>query len=393
MGLLAILAPDDQCSGGARGLGSGSLFRGRVALRTKKTHDRTAATLKCLVAIACLAVSACHSAKTNGEPSVEFSRIPVSAPGGPDKFDAIEGRVIGAKTGQRVVLYAKSGIWWVQPFAAKPFTEIQSDSKWKSSIHLGTEYAALLVDTTYVPAPGLHELPPPGGSVIAVASVRGKGFTPPIPRKIVRFSGYDWEVRQEPSTRGGKENPYIAGNAWTDEAGLLHLRVTRQGNRWACAEVSLTRTLGAGTYLFTVSDVSHMDPAAAMSFYTWDDVAPDQHHRELDLEISRWGNPASNNAQYVIQPYYEPSNVVRFEVPAGQVTFSFHWEPHEVAFKTERGDATGSGGRALSEHVFTSGVPSPGGESLHMNLYAFGNTHVPMQSGSEVVIEKFKYLP
>jgi hypothetical protein len=130
-----------------------------------------------------------------------------------------------------------------------------------------------------------------------------------------------------------------------------------------------------------------------MTFYTWDDVAEDQHHREVDVEISQWGVAGNKNAQYVIQPYYQPSNVYRFEVPAGPATFSFQWEPHKVVFQTIRGYPTAPKSPTVAEQTFTSGVPSPGGESIHINLYAFGNTRIPMKDGSEVVVEKFAYFP
>lgn len=335
--------------------------------------------------------AACHAPKPKGPPSIEFTKIPISSHGGSDKVDLIAGRVAGAKAGQRLVLYAKSGTWWVQPFVAKPFTAILPDSTWEASTHLGTEYAALLVDVAYAPEPVLTELPHLNAHILAIGSVKGNGFISPAPDKILHFSGYDWVVRQIPSARGGKDNTYIAENAWTDGAGLLHLRVSRQGKGWACAEVSLTRSLGRGTYSFTVSDVSRMDPAAAMTFYTWDDVAESQQHRELDVEISQWGDPVNKNAQYVVQPYYEPENVERFQVPAGPATFSFNWQPHKAVFKTFLGRVAGP--HPFSEHVFTSGVPSPGNEMIHMNLYAFGKTRIPMQRESEVVIEKFEYLP
>jgi hypothetical protein len=347
--------------------------------------------LACLLGAASLISLACRSASSYVSPSIEFTKVPVSTYGGSYKIDVIAGRVTGAKAGQRLVLYAKSGIWWVQPFVAKPFTSILPNSTWQSSTHFGTEYAALLVDATYVPEPGPAELPRVGGPIIAVRVVNGKGFVPPPPEKIIHFSGYDWVARREPSSRGGTENPYTPANAWTDDAGHLHLRVTRQGDGWACAEVSLTRSLGRGTYSLTVSDVSHLDPAAAMTFFTFDVVAESQRHREIDVEISQWGDPASKNAQYVIQPYYEPANVERFQLPAGPAILSFNWEPRRAAFKSFRGRAKGS--RPLSEHVFTTGVPSPGNELIQVNLYAFGKTRIPMQRESEVVIEKFEYLP
>jgi formate hydrogenlyase transcriptional activator len=84
--------------------------------------------------------------------------------------------VIGARPAQQIVLYARSGAWWVQPLADRPFTKIQPDSKWKNSSHPGTEYAALLVDPGYQPPAITIELPGVGGSVAAVAVVEGKPF-------------------------------------------------------------------------------------------------------------------------------------------------------------------------------------------------------------------------
>jgi hypothetical protein len=43
--------------------------------------------------------------------------------------------------------------------------------------------------------------------------------------------------------------------------------------------------------------------------------------------------------------------------------------------------------------VFTSGVPLPGGEAVHLNLYPYVNDKSPLRQEVEVVIEKFEYLP
>jgi PAS domain S-box-containing protein len=84
--------------------------------------------------------------------------------------------VIGARPAQQIVLYARSGAWWVQPLADRPFTKIQPDSSWKNSTHPGTEYAALLVDPGYQPPAITIELPGVGGAVAAVAVVEGEPF-------------------------------------------------------------------------------------------------------------------------------------------------------------------------------------------------------------------------
>jgi hypothetical protein len=330
----------------------------------------------------------CHYRHAAIQPSIEFTRVPQADDGGREKHDIIEGRVDGARPGQQVVLYARSGTWWVQPLVSRPFTKIQPNSKWSNATHLGTEYAALLVDPSYRPPPSTNVLPTPGDVVSAVAVAKGASSPPSA---SLHFSGYEWRVRDAPSSRGGL-NLYDPANAWTDLSGALHLRIARASGKWTCAEVSLTRSLGYGTYSFVVRDISHLEPASVFGIFTWDYSGADQNYREMATEISRWGDPASKNAQYVVQPYYVPTNVARFAAPAGALTHSFHWEPGRVSFKTI-GGSPGGGARAVAEHVFISGVPSHGIESIRMNLYVYGSAQIPLENGAEVVIDKFEYLP
>ncbi len=338
-----------------------------------------------------LLLSGCANRQGAIKPAIEFSIIPQAEEGGPDKRAPIAGRVIGARAGQQIVLFAKAGNWWVQPTTDEPFTVIQPDSRWSNSTHLGTEYAALLVEPGYQPPPTIEVLPSAGGAVVAVKSVPGEKWEQAGPRKL-QFSGYEWQVRNVGSNRGGRPNNYDSANAWTDANGFLHLRIARNAGQWTCAEVKLSRSLGYGSYLFVVGDVSQLGPATVLSMFTWDDADAGQNHREMNIELAKWGDPASKNAQYVVQPYYVPANVVRFDVPPGALTHSFRWEPGRVAFRTVRGSAAG-GSSVVAEHVFTSGVPAPGDESIHLDLYIFGNAKDPLQNDVEVVIEKFEYLP
>src|SRR5580658_7090137 len=103
------------------------------------------------------------------QPSIEFTRIPPAAEGNPFKLVPIEGKVIHAKPGQQIVLYAKSRVWWIQPLANQPFTAIRPASTWQTSIHPGTDYAALLVEPGYAPLLTTRELPKKDGPVLAVA--------------------------------------------------------------------------------------------------------------------------------------------------------------------------------------------------------------------------------
>jgi len=358
--------------------------------------SRTATSAKrALLLAGCLLLAACQSRSPIASPSIVFDKVPRGDVGGPDNQDTIEGRAISTKPGQQIVLYAKSeGLWWVQPFTDRPFTAIQGDSRWKNQTHLGSQYAALLVNQGYRPAQTTETLPSPGGTVIASAVVTGEGPLPAeIPLKTVNFSGYDWTVRRAASYRGGSHNSFGVENAWTDKNGALHLRVTRRDPDWICAEVKLTRSLGYGTYRFRVRDLSHLEPSAVVTLSIWDGVGGEDDRRELDVELSRWGFPDNDNAQYVVQPYYVPANIVRFREPAGSLIQSIHWEPDRVTFSTSEDSPDAPGARVLNEHVFTSGVPTSSGDAVRMNVYVFGKGQIPLKNETEVVIDKFEYLP
>lgn len=346
-------------------------------------------TCVCLCGFTCLWAAGCRWSRAQATPSIEFTRLPPAGEGSPDILRAIEGKVTGAQPGQKVVLFAHSGVWWVQPLAAQPFTPIQRDSTWKTSTHPGSAYAALLVNGDYKPPATIPDLPRKGGGVEAIVTAEGPALKQ-TPFQKLNFSGYQWEVRQTPGNPSGSHNDYDAANAWVDRDGFLHLRIQKTATAWTSAEVWLSRSLGYGTYRFVTRDVSHMEPPVVLTISSWDGSAS---YQEMDIEISRWGESAGKNTQFVVQPYYVPANVVRFLSPAGRLTYSFDWSAGRVVFQTDRGSGGGRNTGNLASHVFTSGVPTPGGEAIHLNLFVFDDRRTHLQTGAEVIIEKFEYLP
>jgi hypothetical protein len=326
----------------------------------------------------------CRSGQTAGRPSIVFTRIPQSDPDGAARNDIIEGRAVGAVAGQKIVLYAKSGKWWVQPLVDQPVTELRQNLTWTNATHLGTHYAALLVKDGFRPPASFDTLPEPDDqNILAVSSVPGAD-RPPSP--VADFSGYQWRLRVAPSSRGGK-NDYSPANIVVDERGAMHLRISKAGDDWSCAEASLTRNFGYGTYEFVVRGLDTLEPAAVFGLFTFDYASGALHNREMAVEISQWGDPAKKNAQYVLQPYYIAANVHRFNVPPGPLTFSLRWEQGRATFRTLR-DA-----KVISEHAFTEGVPTPGIESIRLVLYIYRESAAKLQNPMEVVIERFSYLP
>src|SRR5579859_419906 len=341
----------------------------------------------------CLAVQGCHREKSDVSPTIEFTKIPPAAQGGRERVDTIAGRVRNGRPGQKIVIYAHSGQWWVQPWPEHPFIPIKADSTWSTETHLGFDYAALLVEPDYHPLPEIDVIPTQGGSVALVTIVKGSGTPQFAPTGALKFSGYDWAVRTIESDKGGISNLYDPKNVWTDDTGALHMQITRKLGKWSCAEIFLNRNLGYGTYSVTVRDTSHLEPAAVFSMFTFDDSDSEQHFREMDVEVGGRDAAHKNNARYAMQPLYIPGNLFSFAAPAGRLKFVMVWESGRATFKTVRGRSADAGGQLVSEHEFTSGVPVPGKAVPRLIFYVVASDKNPMQKPSEVVVEKFEYLP
>jgi hypothetical protein len=343
-------------------------------------------------AIMGMLLSGCNSNTLSTKTSVQITQVPPADPGGPVQMDFIEGRATGVRPGERIVLYAHSGNWWIQPFVSQSITKIQPDSSWRNSTHLGTEYAALLVEPDYHPASRLVNLPPVGNGVIAIGIAAGKRGKPLV-SKTVHFSGYDWRVQTAGTGRQGQANFYDPANVWTDDKGFLHLRIQEHNGVWTCAEVSLVRSLGYGSYVFVVRDTSHFGPSAALDLYTADDFRTSDVRNELGIELGRRIIGDSKNAQYVVQPFYISENLVRFMAPTGVLTHTLRWEPGRASFKTVYGSMTDPHAAKVAEHIFTSGVPTPSKETAHIDLYIPRRSNNSPLKDEEVVIERFEFLP
>jgi hypothetical protein len=369
---------------------------GELRLRTCSHHRirPLRALVFLLASSASLLIQGCREQSPDAPPSIVFTKIPPAAQGGRERVDTIAGRVTGSHPGQLIVVYARSGPWWVQPWPDRPSIPIQADSTWSTETHLGFEYAALLVDSGYQPPPTMDVLPNQGATVVAITAVKGSGPIALAPTKALKFSGYDWKVRTISSDRGGMNNLYDGDNAWIDGQGAMHLQIKKKGDKWSCAEVISDRNFGYGTYITVVRDVSRLEPSTILSFTTFDDWGGEQHYREMDTEFGRWGEPdRKSNGQFGIQPFYVPGNLDPFNAPAGPLTSSMHWESGRASFETLRGESTHGDAPVVAQHVFTSGVPTPGKETFQFLFYVVASEKAPETKEAEVVIEKFAYLP
>lgn len=347
-----------------------------------------------LLITASVSLAGCHQVSSEDvKPKILFTQVPERNFGNKSEQDVIEGKVSGAKQGQRMVVYSKSGgLWWLQPLLTSPFTPILPDGVWRNETHLGTGYGVLLVDPAYRPAAVLDQLPRPEKGVVAVAVSPGQEKSSSY---FIDFSGFTWRVRGKPSDRGGTSNPYTPDNVYVDQSGALHLRIIKRDQQWTCSEVNLARSLGYGTYSFTVEDISKLEASVVFGMFAWDYSTDQETHREFDINISRWGDAQNKNAEFVLQPSFVPVNRSRFVAPPGKLKYTIAWEPGRITMVTSRASRSRDTS-VVSRHVFTSEVPTPGFESVRMTFFAYRKPNQKssaLQNPAEVVVERFEYLP
>jgi hypothetical protein len=215
----------------------------------------------------------------------------------------------------------------------------------------------------------------------------GKVEIPEPAQPVIKFSGYEWSVKTTKGSVGPGPNVFGSNSVWVDEQGRLHLAIRKEGGRWVCAEVISKESLGFGRFEFGVHETAQLDVNAVFGLFLWDPKAQDQNYREVDFELSRWGEPHKSNAQFVKQPFTRPENIDRYELPSGPARISFEWSPAKLFFQ-----ATANGKR-VRQHLFTKNVFQPGQQQVRANLWLYQGAPPSDGKTVEVVIDSFNFLP
>jgi hypothetical protein len=107
-------------------------------------------------------------------PSITITDVPRKG-AGPEALETIAGTVSGVNVNEcKVVIFARTDTWYVQPYSDSSDTLIQADGTWQSDTHLGSEYAVLLVKNSYKPPTITGTLPAASGAVLAITRVAAK---------------------------------------------------------------------------------------------------------------------------------------------------------------------------------------------------------------------------
>ncbi|MCK5822039.1 MAG: hypothetical protein KAH17_09130 [Bacteroidales bacterium] len=215
----------------------------------------------------------------------------------------------------------------------------------------------------------------------------------------IYWSGLTWDIKGASHKQGPGPNFFSANrkSVWVDEQGQLHMTIRRVNGNWICSEVICAEALGYGKYSFQLSSpVDKLDPNAVLGLFTWR-THGGKHNNEIDIEISRWGNPASPNAQYVVQPYSIPGNMYRFRMSqqGGFSTHEFLWMQDAVYFHSFHGHYINIGDYPeMKSWIYTkSMIPNPKRTQVRINLWLNEPSGPMKKKDIEVVIKAFNFTP
>lgn len=335
-------------------------------------------------------------------PSIEITKLPTCR-----TSELLLGKVSGVKfSDYKVAVYIYVLGWWNKPTWASPLTPISSNGTWSTNVTTGgndkmaTQYAAFLVPNGYNPPllAGNSILPPE----LYTNSVTNTQKERVCPLREIKFSGYTWKVKYSSGPVGPGPNYFSDDpkDVFVDDRGRLHLKIVNRKGVWYSTEVINKSVLGYGKYTFHVaSPVGSFDPSVVLGLFTWDNTSSNYYYREIDMEFSRWGSSASfPNAQFVVQPYWKPENIHRFNFiepillsyPARSgsgSTHSFDWKSTSVTFQS-------SSGNLVSSWVYAGdAVPPKGNENVRINLWLFNGARPTNKLPVEVIIDRFEFIP
>lgn len=217
----------------------------------------------------------------------------------------------------------------------------------------------------------------------------------------VRFSGYEWEVREQTDSGPGPNN-WKRENVWVDKSGALHLRISRDAKgKWHCAELTTAQKFGNGTYTFeTVGRIDRFDKNVVLGLFDYPTYGEDPDAtNEIDIEFARWGNAAYPNGNFTVYP----ATGKRGKNDSFTFEYSLAGMPDDVV-TTHRFTRSAKSvmletlaqGKSLAQWTFaptdTRLVPQKP-LAVHINLWLFGGVAPSDSKPVEVVVRGFVFAP
>uniref|UniRef100_T1KLV6 GH16 domain-containing protein n=1 Tax=Tetranychus urticae TaxID=32264 RepID=T1KLV6_TETUR len=211
-------------------------------------------------------------------------------------------------------------------------------------------------------------------------------------KQTISWSGYTWRIKDR--FWGPGPNQFTADSVRVINNKILSLTTKPlSGGKWSSAEIYTVLSPGHGTYRWIIeSEIANLPPQVVLGLFTWDDNAPKEFYREIDIEIAKFGQSSwSTNSQFTILPFRDHSKITRFAVEpsSGRTQAEFTWSPCGVTFRlTKEGDK-----RQYFNHTDTSLRLAHGNENVRINLWLFNGQPPTPREPVTINISSFTWLP
>jgi hypothetical protein len=223
--------------------------------------------------------------------------------------------------------------------------------------------------------------------------------------RSVDFAGRAWRVKG-PGFNGPGPSQFAdsSNHVWVDPQDRLHMTIKNVGGVWYSTEVAAEEPLGYGDYIFTI--LGRLDLWAdnvVLGLFTWqypvcwEAANPWNQDNEVDVELSRWGEPGNDMGQFVVQPWEYPQNMSRFGITfedGESTSYAFRWLPDRIECRSWHGGpaAEAPGTLIHAWTYFGPHLPRPEQPRIHVNYWQYNG---PPSDGrdQEVVLERFTFVP
>ena len=212
--------------------------------------------------------------------------------------------------------------------------------------------------------------------------------------RTLDWSGHTWIVKSHEKMFGPGPNMWSDSQrcVWIDDKDRLHLKIERINGRWHCAEIYNAKSLGYGKYLFYVNgQLNMLDSNVVLGMFVHLDDA-----NEIDIEAARWGEDKKYTyLQYVVQPRQDDSNIQRtdYMVKSPLTTHGFIWSEKGVRFRSYVGHRLKRKKPFKMWDYIGPHNPEPSTEKVHINLWLYKGEPPSNEFDSEIIINKFKFVP
>jgi hypothetical protein len=225
----------------------------------------------------------------------------------------------------------------------------------------------------------------------------------PVAGAAITWGGHTWNV-----TTGGMagNNTAVAGNIVVDVDGYLHLKITKSGTTWTCAEMFSTDKLGFGTYRWQIDGpVDKLDKNVVLGLFPYGPaggIGADGTN-EIDIEYARWGNSAWPIGNYTVYPNTGATvgaTTFDFTISGTYTTSSFVWTSTGIAFVSQEGfKAAGDNTGLIKSWTYAPANPSVNipqrAMPLGMNLWLCGGCGGAPGNGLpvDIIVRSFQFIP